>query len=159
MTSERQVMMLVPCERHTDTVVSMLDQARVIDWVLLPTAQARRMGALEYRPPSHESSCNLILGVADELSVAGALHTVAQAVQEKERCPHCLVYVWEATQTLLTSVALDPVCRMAVDQEEALSATHEGRAYYFCSRDCRDQFLRGADAYLGKGDAAAGETP
>lgn len=34
----------------------------------------------------------------------------------------------------------DPVCGMSVDPKTAISATHEGKTYYFCSAGCRTQF-------------------
>jgi hypothetical protein len=37
--------------------------------------------------------------------------------------------------------ATDPVCGMTVDRSKALTATHDGRAYYFCSEHCRSQFV------------------
>ncbi len=36
----------------------------------------------------------------------------------------------------------DPVCKMSVDEDEALSTECDGRVYYFCSEGCRDVFLR-----------------
>ena len=36
---------------------------------------------------------------------------------------------------------IDPVCRMEVLEDQAVSAEYEGRTYYFCSEGCRDKFL------------------
>lgn len=36
----------------------------------------------------------------------------------------------------------DPVCRMTVREEEAVSAECDGVVYYFCSEGCRDKFLK-----------------
>ncbi len=36
----------------------------------------------------------------------------------------------------------DPVCRMTVDEENALVLESSGRTYYFCSEGCRDDFLK-----------------
>ncbi len=42
--------------------------------------------------------------------------------------------------------ALDPVCGMKVSRAQAgeknLTATHQGRVYYFCNAACRSDFLR-----------------
>jgi Cu+-exporting ATPase len=38
-------------------------------------------------------------------------------------------------------MAIDPICRMQVDEATARSTTHEGRTYYFCSEHCRQRFL------------------
>jgi uncharacterized protein len=34
----------------------------------------------------------------------------------------------------------DPVCGMKVDRSKALSASHDGHTYFFCSDHCRHQF-------------------
>jgi putative ABC transport system ATP-binding protein len=41
----------------------------------------------------------------------------------------------------MVTMALDPVCGMAVEREGAPTAEHEGQDYFFCSRGCRDEFL------------------
>ena len=38
-------------------------------------------------------------------------------------------------------MAEDPVCRMAVERENGISAMWDGDTYYFCSRGCRAEFL------------------
>lgn len=40
-----------------------------------------------------------------------------------------------------SSIAIDPVCGMAVDRERSISLEHDGRLVFFCSRGCRDEFL------------------
>ena len=35
---------------------------------------------------------------------------------------------------------VDPVCGMTVDPATALSTTHDGREFFFCSEHCRDTF-------------------
>ena len=42
----------------------------------------------------------------------------------------------------------DPVCSMMVESEEAVSAEHDGKTYYFCSEACREQFLQDPDRYI-----------
>jgi Cu+-exporting ATPase len=42
----------------------------------------------------------------------------------------------------------DPVCGMTVDPVTALSATHDGREFHFCSSGCRDAFVAEPDAHL-----------
>jgi xanthine dehydrogenase accessory factor len=45
--------------------------------------------------------------------------------------------------------AVDPVCGMTVSPgPSALSATHDGRAYYFCCAGCRRSFEEDPDAYI-----------
>ena len=47
---------------------------------------------------------------------------------------------------------IDPVCGMEVDPDEArkagLTSDHSGRAYYFCSKLCRDRFSRDPQTFL-----------
>jgi len=43
--------------------------------------------------------------------------------------------------------ATDPVCGMTVDRANALTATHDGRTYYFCSEHCRHSFQADPGAY------------
>lgn len=42
----------------------------------------------------------------------------------------------------------DPVCGMSVDPKTALSATHEGQTYYFCSAGCKKQFEDNPAQYI-----------
>ena len=44
--------------------------------------------------------------------------------------------------------AIDPVCGMKVDacSQDALSITHGGKDYYFCSTACMTQFLNNPTA-------------
>lgn len=39
-------------------------------------------------------------------------------------------------------MAIDPICGMTVDEETSLSGEREGQRYYFCSRHCREKFLK-----------------
>lgn len=41
----------------------------------------------------------------------------------------------------MVTMAVDPVCGMAVEREGAPTAEEDGQAYFFCSRGCRDEFL------------------
>ncbi|OGN86706.1 MAG: hypothetical protein A2X23_04980 [Chloroflexi bacterium GWC2_73_18] len=43
----------------------------------------------------------------------------------------------------MRTMATDPVCGMAVEQEQAIAATWDGAVYHFCSRGCRDEFASG----------------
>ena len=48
-----------------------------------------------------------------------------------------------------TAQAIDPVCGMTMDtQGNALTASHRGQTYYFCSGACRESFLANPEAYL-----------
>jgi YHS domain-containing protein len=44
--------------------------------------------------------------------------------------------------------AIDPVCGMRVEEAEApATAEYEGQAYYFCSNDCKEEFLANPTDY------------
>lgn len=46
-------------------------------------------------------------------------------------------------------MAIDPVCKMEVDEKKAV-ATYEykGRTYYFCAVGCKDKFSDEPEKYL-----------
>jgi YHS domain-containing protein len=48
-------------------------------------------------------------------------------------------------------MAVDPVCKMNVDEKKA-AATYEykGKTYYFCATGCKDAFLKNPEKYLKK---------
>jgi len=39
------------------------------------------------------------------------------------------------------TVTKDPICGMDVDESSALSATRDGKTFYFCSDHCRQKFM------------------
>ena len=47
-------------------------------------------------------------------------------------------------------MAIDPVCGMEVDERTTKDTlTHEGATYYFCSNDCREEFVAEPEEYIG----------
>ncbi|QFU83236.1 XdhC family protein [Natronorubrum aibiense] len=54
----------------------------------------------------------------------------------------------EATAADETAAAIDPVCEMTVDPDEAPHVTHQGTTYYFCCHGCADAFRTDPDEYL-----------
>ena len=49
----------------------------------------------------------------------------------------------------MTTVAIDPVCGMDVEERTATeTAEHNGKTYYFCSKGCRLDFQDDPDKYL-----------
>lgn len=48
----------------------------------------------------------------------------------------------------VTTMAIDPVCGMSVEQEKAISIEWDGRTFYFCAKGCRDEFLAQPQHYL-----------
>ena len=46
--------------------------------------------------------------------------------------------------------AKDPVCGMTVEESEAAATSeYDGRTYYFCSKDCKEEFDGDPSAYAG----------
>lgn len=46
----------------------------------------------------------------------------------------------------------DPVCDMPVRKYMEDTTTYEGKIYAFCSKDCKDEFLKNPKQYLSKKD-------
>ncbi|MBI3942594.1 MAG: ATP-binding cassette domain-containing protein [Chloroflexi bacterium] len=42
----------------------------------------------------------------------------------------------------MVTMAIDPVCGMAVEREKAIAGVKDGQTYYFCAQGCRTEFLR-----------------
>ncbi len=45
---------------------------------------------------------------------------------------------------------VDPVCGMEVDAAAAVTATHQGKTYYFCTEENKAKFLNDPDRYMAK---------
>jgi YHS domain-containing protein len=46
-------------------------------------------------------------------------------------------------------IAIDPVCNMTVEEEEAAAnAEYEGKTFYFCSVGCKNDFEEDPQAFL-----------
>jgi YHS domain-containing protein len=58
------------------------------------------------------------------------------------------------------ATAVDPVCGMTVDVEQARAddrtLDHDGRTYAFCSKGCRLEFEESPDTYAEENPAQAG---
>ena len=53
---------------------------------------------------------------------------------------------------------VDPVCGIYIDEDEAVTAKYHGKAYYFCSDDCKEEFQETPNEYIGEiRTEAAGE--
>ena len=47
------------------------------------------------------------------------------------------------------AMAVDPVCGMRIESEEAVAAfEHSGTTYFFCSQTCHDAFAQNPGAFL-----------
>jgi YHS domain-containing protein len=50
-------------------------------------------------------------------------------------------------------MAVDPVCKMKVDEESArFKIEHEGKMYYFCAPACKAAFQESPEKYLSTGE-------
>ncbi len=48
-------------------------------------------------------------------------------------------------------MAIDPVCKMTVDEKTAkLKSEYNGKTYYFCAPGCKKTFDEAPEKYLGK---------
>jgi P-type Cu+ transporter len=56
------------------------------------------------------------------------------------------------------NAAIDPVCGMSVDPDNAVSLVHGGSTYYFCSEHCHDKFAEGPERHLKPKQSDAAET-
>ena len=53
-----------------------------------------------------------------------------------------------AKEAAAPAKAVDPVCGMTVDTKTADKATHNGKAYYFCSREEKQAFEKNPEKYV-----------
>jgi Cu+-exporting ATPase len=48
-------------------------------------------------------------------------------------------------------MSIDPVCGMEIEEVNAKErVTHQGRTYFFCSVDCREEFEADPEEYVGE---------
>jgi YHS domain-containing protein len=49
----------------------------------------------------------------------------------------------------MSSMAIDPVCKMTVDEEHpAATSVYKGQTYYFCATGCKSAFDEDPERYL-----------
>jgi len=49
----------------------------------------------------------------------------------------------------MIEMAIDPVCKMEVDEKKAAAtAEYKGKTYYFCAPGCKKAFLEDPERYL-----------
>ncbi len=54
----------------------------------------------------------------------------------------------------MTAMAVDPVCKMRVEEETAVKAVWDDERFSFCARGCRDEFLAAPYRFFSDADAA-----
>jgi YHS domain-containing protein len=48
-----------------------------------------------------------------------------------------------------TTMAVDPVCKMQVDEKKAAATSdYKGQTYYFCAMVCKSKFEKNPEAYV-----------
>ena len=56
----------------------------------------------------------------------------------------------------MANTAIDPVCGMSVDKNNAAASAHyEGNKYYFCSTECKTKFQQSPEQYVKQAAAQA----
>jgi len=56
----------------------------------------------------------------------------------------------------MANTAIDPVCGMSVDKNDAAASAHyEGNKYYFCSTECKTKFQQSPEQYVKQAAAQA----
>jgi len=48
-------------------------------------------------------------------------------------------------------MAIDPVCRIEVDEKSAIKTEYKGKTYYFCAPGCKFLFEKDPEKYLKEG--------
>jgi len=51
-----------------------------------------------------------------------------------------MVFGWFQKKSEKTGQSTDPICNMSVSENTNLKSEHDGKAYYFCSAGCKQQF-------------------
>lgn len=53
----------------------------------------------------------------------------------------------------------DPVCGMIIEQQDAVGTSeYDGKRYYFCSEDCKQEFDENPEDYADEGSGPNGAT-
>jgi Cu+-exporting ATPase len=78
------------------------------------------------------------------------LEPTVEVGREKELAPAAIPRREEAQMSNTTNPAVDPVCGMSVDPDNAAETVeHEGVTYYFCSGHCAKAFRKDPSKYTG----------
>ncbi len=48
----------------------------------------------------------------------------------------------QATQLLKEELVIDPICHKEIEKSQAYRIVKQGKEYFFCSWECREQFLK-----------------
>ena len=103
---------------------------------------------------SAEASANEVLTTQPTAELAGAIDGVTYEPRGRRTLRHIqepveLVAAVRTGEGTGAPLALDPVCRMAVDPEHAAGKlVHRDETHWFCSLDCAAAFAKDPDSYL-----------
>jgi Uncharacterized conserved protein len=62
-------------------------------------------------------------------------------MNHKDHKKHSEEYIENSTN-MSTDTVQDPVCGMIISKADAISREIDGKTYYFCSKNCADEFER-----------------
>ena len=103
---------------------------------------------------SGQASANEVLTTRSTADLAGEIGGVVYEPRGRRALRHIqepveLVAAVRAGDVSGIGLALDPVCRMAVDPKHAAGKlVHRGETHWFCSLDCAAAFATDPDSYL-----------
>ena len=63
----------------------------------------------------------------------------------------CLSNLLEVNMPGVLEPAIDPVCGMEVNENVHPRFTYQGKTYFFCSKDCKDEFEAVPEDFVGYG--------
>jgi Cu+-exporting ATPase len=72
-----------------------------------------------------------------------------QSGEQQEQATESMETMGSAVEdTMAAMTMVDPVCGMEVAADSEWTAEYEGVTYYFCSEQCRDEFMQEPTKYL-----------
>ena len=93
----------------------------------------------------------ILTGATLEAAAAADVRSRGQATLKNVRHPVEL-YALVLDEHIPQSLVVDPVCRMALDPQQAYTQVeHEGEAYCFCSPECAEAFAEDPTGYSAAG--------
>lgn len=110
---------------------------------------------------SAEAVAGEVLLTADTAALAPTLDGVVYESRGRRelrnvREPVELVAAMRAGVETSRRMAIDPVCRMAVDPEHAAGRLmYEDTAYFFCALSCAAHFAQGPERFVGRGSGSS----
>lgn len=100
--------------------------------------------------PLSETGGAILFGFAGLLLGFVVTRLITGSMSKNNRLSPIITEIIRKEAVALESLmAIDPVCKMAVDPAEAPpSFVYRNRAYYFCHASCRESFIKEPERYL-----------